>query len=378
MRDSISQYLQQNAQAYALFKEATGLAYCDFWNGTNIQELKFLEVKWPYPSSELGHLARLALQQGRRFHARGETAQALESYLAVLRLGHHLGQEPRPTVMGKLLEVYFQELAYGPLHELLHDTALPSTEFRSAARALESLRSQWAGLDRAFQTEPPCVDVRRSGFADHIRAQAAAEGKPFDKRMEAILRSGLDQVYVAEQKLCARLQAAARKNAPDEYDAYADLMTGEAKSQLKPYRIIGDWLTQIPRVLFGNLDGKEQSVELLGTVLSNTLLAVGYPKADKVITRYHLNRTRQNILLAASAVRSYEIEQGHAPESLPKLIPEYLAGVPEDPFGGGQPLRYVIEESLWRLYSVGPDGEDQQGMQQLNRKAGRGPVDVVF
>ena len=58
------------------------------------------------------------------------------------------------------------------------------------------------------------------------------------------------------------------------------------------------------------------------------------------------------------ALQAYYLEQGELPESLDALVPEYLPGIPRDPFGG-EPMRYSKEKMI--VYSVGNDFVDDGG-----------------
>jgi|GEM_PF-5572667 len=58
------------------------------------------------------------------------------------------------------------------------------------------------------------------------------------------------------------------------------------------------------------------------------------------------------------ALRQYELQHGHLPESLNSLIPIYLETVPLDPYDG-QTMRW--NKSTQVLYSTGQDQTDQQG-----------------
>lgn len=63
----------------------------------------------------------------------------------------------------------------------------------------------------------------------------------------------------------------------------------------------------------------------------------------------------------AVALRLFELEKGRLPKTLDELVPAYLPEVPRD-WGDGANLRYRLESpKVYRLYSVGWDGEDQGG-----------------
>lgn len=60
------------------------------------------------------------------------------------------------------------------------------------------------------------------------------------------------------------------------------------------------------------------------------------------------------------ALKRYRIDKGEWPASLAALQPAYLKTIPEDPFDG-KPLRYVLKPEGAFLYSVGPNGVDDEG-----------------
>ncbi len=74
------------------------------------------------------------------------------------------------------------------------------------------------------------------------------------------------------------------------------------------------------------------------------------------------NRRRAyfRLLITDLAIRCYEADHGKPPGALGDLAPEYLAEVPEDPFGG-EPLVYRLDATGYLLYSIGPDETDDGG-----------------
>jgi hypothetical protein len=68
------------------------------------------------------------------------------------------------------------------------------------------------------------------------------------------------------------------------------------------------------------------------------------------------------------AIRLYEIDHGQRPETLDALVPEYLPGLPRDPFAAAdRPIGYLRDDPQPRLYSVGANGVDEGGTYQLDR-----------
>jgi hypothetical protein len=62
----------------------------------------------------------------------------------------------------------------------------------------------------------------------------------------------------------------------------------------------------------------------------------------------------------ALALSAYRTEHGEYPKALAAIQPDYLPGIPEDPYTKG-PFRYRRWSDGYMLYSVGPNGEDDGG-----------------
>ncbi len=73
------------------------------------------------------------------------------------------------------------------------------------------------------------------------------------------------------------------------------------------------------------------------------------------------NTAQNALLLAALALRAYHAEHGRWPTTLAALVPAYLRHAPADPFAPTTPLHYHPHGAAYTLYSVGPDGYDNNG-----------------
>ncbi len=60
------------------------------------------------------------------------------------------------------------------------------------------------------------------------------------------------------------------------------------------------------------------------------------------------------------ALAGYRAEHGDYPQRLDELVPEFLASVPIDLYADHAPLRYRREDGGYMLYSVGPNGQDEE------------------
>ena len=71
--------------------------------------------------------------------------------------------------------------------------------------------------------------------------------------------------------------------------------------------------------------------------------------------QYRVRRALVRLLISCLALQAYHEDHGAWPESLASLTPEYLPGVPEDPFTG-QTMPYHRTSQGYRLYCVPPSG----------------------
>lgn len=69
----------------------------------------------------------------------------------------------------------------------------------------------------------------------------------------------------------------------------------------------------------------------------------------------------RQMMIAAIALKRYQLKHGNYPATLEALVPEFVSVVPPDPVDG-QPLRYRLKaDGTFLLYSVGENGADDSG-----------------
>jgi hypothetical protein len=127
-------------------------------------------------------------------------------------------------------------------------------------------------------------------------------------------------------------------------------------------------------------DGISQADEEVATVLRSSSARWRYPVA-KVITPSFAPfagaacraQARQGTTRSGIAIERYRRIHGELPRSLDQLAPDFLAEPPKDPFDGA-PLRYRIDATGCIVYSVGPDGLDQDGASGAEGQ----PLDIAF
>lgn len=115
----------------------------------------------------------------------------------------------------------------------------------------------------------------------------------------------------------------------------------------------GFFATWIGRV-FGASDGQAIGLVLVANVLPAVSAAI------KAEDRAAANSSMSQVVFALAAHRA---DHGAYPAELAQLCPKYLAAIPQDPCSrSGGPLCYKRSETGYVLYSVGPNGKDDGGM----------------
>jgi hypothetical protein len=112
-------------------------------------------------------------------------------------------------------------------------------------------------------------------------------------------------------------------------------------------------------------------------VVSEVGVAAGYLQFNPRLTTLHSEaKARMRVLKTALAVARHHAEKRTLPERLDDLVPEYLPAVPRDLFDD-QPLRFKRLPRGYVVYSIGPDGVDDGGLERTNANA-TANYDVTF
>ena len=84
------------------------------------------------------------------------------------------------------------------------------------------------------------------------------------------------------------------------------------------------------------------------------------------------SQARIRATLVSLAIRRAKLDGMALPASLHELVPKYLSAIPTDPFTG-EPLKYRVDETGCKIYSVGPGGVDKGGAAKAMIGSGGNP-----
>ena len=108
------------------------------------------------------------------------------------------------------------------------------------------------------------------------------------------------------------------------------------------------------------LIGAGVTAEERGKIIGNWLLTLLMPSVRKVQTASDRVEQAQRNQQIAFALSAYQRDHKQYPKTLADLTPKYLAKIPNDLFSG-QAMFYKPTETGFLIYSVGPNGIDEEG-----------------
>ncbi len=101
------------------------------------------------------------------------------------------------------------------------------------------------------------------------------------------------------------------------------------------------------------------------------------PSVDRSVEIDVLSIGRLRAARTGLAVERYRLDERKLPEALGELVPGYMEAIPEDPFDG-KPLRYKKLQKSYIVYSIGPDGVDDGGLEKDPAARHAEAPDVTF
>jgi hypothetical protein len=149
-----------------------------------------------------------------------------------------------------------------------------------------------------------------------------------------------------------RLVAALRLKPRAEREKELDRIENDLKA-LKNKNTQLQWLIKLAL-------SKDPPSQTVGKSISDVLITLLVPALHKVQSAYDRTEQTQRNLYLAFALAAYHADNKRYPAKLEELAPRYLPAVPDDLFSG-KALIYRPSDKGYLLYSVGPNGKDDEG-----------------
>jgi len=330
--DWVATLLRNNAKALAHFERARHTAAFQLRVRSTQGERRVLD-SWIM-------LAKLRALEIRLQSLRGDGEAALHSTLALAHFGARIRELDGGRMVHYLTGISVIRVALEALQRILKDVVLDPSQADEVFRSLEALR-----LAREGWSQVARGDYQWSkGVLDESVAARDAEGGVGSR--DPFAREVLDSMLSLS---------------PIWYSVQRN----------RTLRRLGDHyrvsIAQVPSTC-REWGVREHGIEMLPqapSVFSLNRNALGDYWADLARTSIQLYRrtscvSESNIsaVQVMIALRAFEADRGHMPNTLDELVPDYFAEVPLDYFDG-DPIRYFPERHL--IYSVGSDLADARG-----------------
>ncbi len=351
-------YAADNAAALAKLREGLG---------QECQPPLKLEFPRLYPElSKFRELGRVLAYYAAGNLVAGDHAAAATSALD----GFAFGQKLRHgNYISLLVARALEGMATRPLRRSV--ARLEADEAASAARRLEAIVAAWPPLRRSMQME------HAEAMAEwrHLLSEEARE-----EALPASIRSPADAWDTLRGPPSWRQVAyqMAFDTPGRSYAGSPPLALDDPARRAARQRLLSSSLTGF----LADLERRQQELlrraetawhQPLPELTPHPVLDWAEPELTQIRYGCHAGLADARLLLTQLALHAWQQANEGYPPSLEQLVPEILSTLPRDPFTADRPLCYRREGDGYRLYSAGPDGDDDGGtpLPELTDAAGR-------
>lgn len=309
--------------------------------------------------------ARRALVEARKLVAMPEGGEALDPKLAgpFARAPQHQGA--RPTVA------------------LLHDDVLLRAQdgdidgaMQSCRAALNAARS--VGDEPAMSSQTLRIALRSEALG--LLQRILAAGEPSEKELAAFQRLLEVEAQAPVLLLCARGDRASMDRwLQSQHARRASFAVGAGGGlsgrlgDFFPSSLIGlraqalHLHTQAVEIAKLPIEQQSTAFQVFAATVPRSALVLSVTSGTQAwfIQRVRDHEARLRAAIVMVAVERYRRAHGQWPASLAELVPEFLGGVPVDPYDG-QPVRYRRAADTVVVYAVGPNLADDGGAVELD------------
>ncbi|MCC6486356.1 MAG: hypothetical protein IT364_02560 [Candidatus Hydrogenedentes bacterium] len=268
--------------------------------------------------------------------------QAAESIGAIIPLANSLSEEP--LIISQLVRVAVLGIAYGNAEDAMNRSVFTDADLakldRTFASALPPFQERMI-MDRAVIGEE-AMGLHMVAALDLINGSELGEISALQSSGSGVLFWQLAAPAAGERMVMMQFYNEMLGQAP------ADLAYEEHRANTADDQLVRDLMFFSP------------------------LAAITAPAIGRAYDTEWRIRTQFDIARTAFAVERYRLAYSRLPETLDNLVPIYLPEVPRDYYNPGMtfhrrfqgPLRYrQLADDSFVVYSVGPDWEDDQGVE---------------
>jgi len=324
-------FLKRQADTIVLLRRAAELPACRFDADLQDPQARYIDRTMLNLNMER-HCANILRLHAKEEIARGHAALAIADADAIKKMSRHFTQ--RPLLISALVGIGIDALGNATLED-----ALPAVKTKDDLAELHL--DQLAPLGKMFQQS--MRGEERLGLSIYANMPVIEWRNPHENQLTSVAMSGgvagaFARVFFLDM------------------DDYINLMTDLQKAATEPYHLAKQNYPQImgENRAFGLL------TRIIAPAVSRSLAATASMEASDACAEI------------AVAMTQFRLDHGKLPAQITDLVPKYLEEIPADLFDG-KPLRLTIKNNKWIIYSVGPDGIDNGGVEMDHGKG-----DVIF
>ncbi|MEX0655121.1 MAG: hypothetical protein WD151_13435 [Phycisphaeraceae bacterium] len=366
----VTEWLAQ--QRPALDRLAEGVRRDRYWMPLVLEDEDELVVSALMPS--LGQMRKmlrtLKVRALHRLHE-GDVDGAIADLLTIKRLGHAMQEDL--TLIGQLVGMSITAESRDIMPHLVSHPDLTPAQARRANAELAALSSR-------FPIHQSIDRMERFFFLDVAQRLFHADGEALIKEFvpepnNLPINPHMMTVYFDRNRAMRRANAF--------YDRLVEAMTADTRPerQAKLAEIEAEIAAESEQIhangerldVAGMVhrlaqldDDAQRRAEFTDSVL-HLLLALLTPGFSSVSNTADVVFMFEQVERVALAVAGHHAADGEYPESLEALVPDWLDAVPEDLLDAeGGPVRYRVEAERIVVYSVGRNGEDDAGLDDVS------------
>lgn len=293
----------------------------------------------------------------------GDTGAATTNILTMLGLVQKNSSDR--LLISHLVHIAIVAIAVPPTWELLQHTK--DTEAQLAA-----LQQGWEQLDFLDDAENAFVTERA------VTANAIEKLRSSPTELQKIMTSGVytamsgapasesgwevvtekPRNFIGEVMWCSSWsyfdELSALKGDTIIIDALRTMQTNRSQFYKADYDAIQSKLAAIGITNTGEAFFRALNIPDFSEIFGDSVIGSAVERTLRI-------EAARRVLVTAIALKRFQLRNGHWPQTLYEMAPEFLASVPIDPYDG-KPLRYHLNaDGTFLLYCVGDDGVDDGG-----------------
>jgi hypothetical protein len=286
----------------------------------------------------------------------GRFDDAWQDILACHRLGRHSSRGA--TLIESLVGIAIGQIASNSTLAYLEHARLSRTDIEARLADLRRLPpiapyADKIGISERMMGLDALQNIRRGGKigAAILGDLGGDDSAPKAEVLKALEKLDWTSTMIAMNGWYDRLSTAMRMKDRDARQKEFVKIEEDLQARRKKVIDAGD----IAKFVAGK-DGDK----LVGTAVGDHLTSLLLPAVQKVQMAHDRAEQTYRNLEVAFALAAYRADNGRYPAKLADLAPTHLAAVPGDLFSG-KPLIYKPAEKGYLVYSVGPNGKDDDG-----------------